>query len=273
MFKKVASGQAIEIKASEWNAVLAAAEAEINRQGGQATWAIKSTLPAGCTWAVNSTGKTIVAGDVVAVSGFASTPPDLISSPVVRAATPEPDDKRYIAVAVENSKIDAVFRVRLHGPALVKITAAPAAGEDYIGIGEEGAIVPAENGLARIVTSITSDDATMALVILGCGMAGEPPPSGMFQLVNATARTARRRSGFVTVCFLTPLLLAWRLSIVNPTLARLRNSYYLMRRSISISGSRRHSTRPAASRPPPRVTWWQSPMRTPWSPQTVCFIG
>lgn len=187
MFKKVASGEAIEIKASEWNAILEAAEAEINRRGGQAPWSLKSTLPAGCTWAVNSTGKTIVAGDVVAVSGFASTPPDLVSSPVVRAATPEQNDNRYIAVAVENSKIDAVFRVRLHGPALVKIAAAPAAGEDYIDIGEEGAIVPAENGLTRIVTSITADDATMALVILGCGMAGESAERGMFQLVNISA--------------------------------------------------------------------------------------
>jgi hypothetical protein len=187
MFKKVTSGDIIEVKANEWNAMLEAAEAEINRRGGQTAWALKSTLPAGCSWAVNGTGKTINAGDVVAVAGFAVTPPDLVSAPVVRVATPEQDDTRYIAVAIENSPVDAVFRVRLQGPALVKIATSPAAGENYLGIGEEGAIVPAENGLARIVTSITADDVTMALVILGCGMAGESAERGMFQLVNISA--------------------------------------------------------------------------------------
>lgn len=187
MFKKVASGEAIEIKASEWNAMLAAAEAEINRRGGQAAWALKSTLPAGCSWAVNSTGKTIVVGDVVAVSGFASSPPDLVSAPVVSVVTPEPNDNRYIAVAIENSQVDAVFRVRLQGPVLVKIDTFPAAGEDYLGIGEEGKIAPSESGLARIVTSVTADDVTMALIILGCGMAGESAKRGMFQLVDISA--------------------------------------------------------------------------------------
>ena len=187
MFKKVTSGDIIEVKANEWNAMLEAAEAEINRRGGQAAWALKSTLPAGCSWAVNGTGKNITAGDVVAVAGFAVTPPDLVSAPVVRVATPEQDDTRYIAVAIENSPVDAVFRVRLQGPALVKIATSPAAGENYLGIGEDGVIVPAENGLARIVTSITADDVTMALVVLGCGMAGESAKRGMFQLVNITA--------------------------------------------------------------------------------------
>ena len=187
MFKKVTSGDIIEVKANEWNAMLEAAEAEINRRGGQAAWALKSTLPAGCSWAVNGTGKNITAGDVVAVAGFAVTPPDLVSAPVVRVATPEQDDTRYIAVAIENSPVDAVFRVRLQGPALVKIATSPAAGENYLGIGEDGAIVPAENGLARIVTCVTADDITLALVVLGCGMAGESAKRGMFQLVNITA--------------------------------------------------------------------------------------
>jgi hypothetical protein len=198
MFKKVSAGDAIEITASEWNAMLDAAEAEINRRGGQSAWPLKSSLPAGCAWAVNHTGETILAGAVLAVAGFAMPPPDLVAgfampppdlvaAPVVKAATPAPEDRRHLGVAIEDCPPAAVFRLRLHGPALVKLAAAPTADKHCLGIGDDGAAVPADNGLARIVTSITADDVILALVILGCGQPGIAAKRGMFQLLNVTA--------------------------------------------------------------------------------------
>lgn len=195
-FPRVNPGDSVQLKATEWNAMLEAAEAEINRRANQPGQPLRSSLPAGCVWAVNTSGGDLFAGDVVVSSGFAAAPPDLISTPLLHVAIPRPADTRYIAAAIENAPAGSVFRLRLQGPALVRLTQRPKTGEIYLAIDDSGKAAPAEFGQARIVTS-SSGENVIALVILGCGVPGEPSDKGMFQLIDVSARSG---SPTVRIC-------------------------------------------------------------------------
>lgn len=185
MLRKVNSGQSIDIKARDWNAMLDAAQAEIDRRHSGSGSTLHGGLSFGVVLARNAIGESLAPGQPVVLDGFSLLPADTLNSSrlTVRAARPLENDDRTMAVVIDSCLVNDLTRVRVAGTALVRLERAPADGELYVSFGPDGILLPSAFGQARILAAAPE----FAMILLGTGNQGEPPPRGMFQLVNATA--------------------------------------------------------------------------------------
>lgn len=185
MLKKVTSGQPIDIKASDWNAMLEAAQAEIDRRHSAAGSTLHGGLSFGIVLARNAAGEPLAPGQPVVLDGFSLQPADAVNATrlTLRVALPAEEDSRPLAVVIDPCSVNELARVRVAGSALVRPARAPAPDEQYVSFGPEGMLLPSEFGQARILAA----NPDIAMILLGDGNPGEPTPKGMFQLVNVTS--------------------------------------------------------------------------------------
>jgi hypothetical protein len=195
MMQRVTPGQKLSIKAADYNAMLEAAQAEKKRQASFEGAAHLAGLDPGSLLAINQTGKNLGRGEPAALEGFLAEPetPDDLHLCSLVAAAPMDGDRRPLAVAIDGIPSGAMGRFRVMGQALVDLAAPPAAGQGHAAFDEEGRLHPAEHGQARILAAA----GTLALILLGAGDFGEPPPKGMFQILD---RTPEGGAATVRIC-------------------------------------------------------------------------
>lgn len=184
MLKKVTPGQSLEIKADEWNAILEAAQAEINRRYHATGRPLFGGLTPDLVLAKNTSSEQLAPGQPVVLDGFSLAPVDLINTAGVtlQATAPGTEDVRPLAVAVDSCAPGKLGRFRVTGPAMVTLARLPDPDEPFVGFGPGGVLLPGQTGQARILASGTD----FTLILLGSGHVSAPPASGMFQLLNVT---------------------------------------------------------------------------------------
>ena len=182
--KRVTEGDKLNIRATDWNAMLDAAQAEIDRKANTGGSPIDSGFGPGIFLGRNNTGAALLPGEAVAVDGFHAAPADLVSyaAVILDIAASEDEDRRAMAIARDACNPGELGRFLVAGPAIVKLARLPDGDELFIGLNSGGELLPGDTGQARVLAASAGN----SLILLGSGNQGEPPARGMFQLVNVT---------------------------------------------------------------------------------------
>lgn len=184
--KKVTAGETVTIRATDWNAMLDAAQAEKNRRNNGGAHVRDFGFGPGIVFGRNGTGNTLVPGNVAVADGFSVAPVNVldVASAVVDMVLPAEDDSRAMAVSLDVCQAGGLGRFLVTGPVLVNLARLPSPDEPFVGFGPGGALLPGQTGQARILASGTD----FSLILIGAGHVADPPARGMFQLLNATAQ-------------------------------------------------------------------------------------
>lgn len=186
MLEKVTAGQPIDIKAQDWNAMLDAAQAELNRRQDTTGSSLSGGLSPGVIMARNGASQPLSVSQPVVVDGFSLHPSDTVNETriTLRLATPAEADARPLGVTLDRCDAGALVRVRVFGAALVRLARLPAPGETHVAFTIDGKLTPSESGPARILAA-TAD---FALILIGDSrQADNDSPKGMFQLLRLSA--------------------------------------------------------------------------------------
>lgn len=195
MLQKVTTGQPIDIKAQDWNAMLDAVQAELNRRQNTTGGTLPGGLSPGVVMARNDADQPLPASQPVVINGFSLHPSDTTNQTriTLRLATPTEEDTRPLGVTLDHCDAGALVRVRVFGPALVRLTRLPSPEETHVNFTADGTLTPFESGPARILAAT----ARYALILIGDSrQADNNLPKGMFQLLRlatATGDTPRIR--------------------------------------------------------------------------------
>jgi hypothetical protein len=183
MLQKVTTGQPIDIKAQDWNAMLDAAQAELNRRQDTTGGTMPGGLSPGVIMARNAASQPLPVSQPVVINGFSLHPADTTNPTriTLRLATPAEADARPLGVTLDRCDTGALVRVRVFGPALVRLTRLPSPEETHVAFAPDGALIPSESGPARILAATSR----YALILIGDSrQADNDSPKGMFQLLR-----------------------------------------------------------------------------------------
>ncbi len=182
--EKVNQGQKLSIRAQDWNAMLDAAQAEKDRRNNTGGGSIGSGLEFGMVLGRNATGKGLIPGQPAVADGFIQAPDDSVNpfKVVLRIMAPDADDLRPMVVSVDGCDSGALGRFRVTGPAIVRMARLPEDDEHFVAFGPDGILLPGAIGTAGLLAA----GATYSMILLGAGNYGEPPPKGMFQILDIT---------------------------------------------------------------------------------------
>jgi len=182
--EKVNQGQKLSIRAQDWNAMLDAAQSDKDRKNNTGGGSIGSGLEFGMVLGRNATSKYLIPGQPAVADGFIQAPADSVNPfrVVLRIMAPDADDLRPMVVSVDGCDSGAIGRFRVIGPAIVRLARLPESEEHFVSFGPDGILLPGITGPAMILAA----GASYSMILLGSGNYGEPPPKGMFQILDIT---------------------------------------------------------------------------------------